>query len=221
MARSWRSNPVLDGAALRWMTLITVAVLAMAGTHAAAADDSTAEIARLIEALGDADYAARETAAASLAALGPASVDALLTAAETSGDLEVALRARWLADAIPPTSPQDTPAVTVELQRYAQADFTKRLQIMRRLLRLDEDAGIEPLARLVRLERSPDGARVAAAVEVNRRGKGARVVRDAVTHRAKGGHGAAVPVEGLVRSCGSWWRVHAVEKGGTLRKRTS
>ena len=166
MARSWRSNPVLDGAALRWMTLITVAVLAMAGTHAAAADDSTAEIARLIEALGDADYAARETAAASLAALGPASVDALLTAAETSGDLEVALRARWLADAIPPTSPQDTPAVTVELQRYAQADFTKRLQIMRRLLRLDEDAGIEPLARLVRLERSPDGARVAAALLV-------------------------------------------------------
>jgi flagellar biosynthesis protein FlhF len=30
MARSWRSNLVLDGAALRWMTLITVAVLAMA-----------------------------------------------------------------------------------------------------------------------------------------------------------------------------------------------
>ena len=166
MARSRRSNPVLDGAALRWMSLIAVAVLAVAGTPAAAADASTAEIARLIEALGDADYAVRETAAASLAALGPASVDALLTAAETSGDLEVALRARWLADAIPPTSPRDTPAVTAELQRYAQADFTKRLQIMRRLLRLDDDAGIEPLARLVRLERTPDGARVAAALLV-------------------------------------------------------
>ena len=166
MAGASRLDSMLDGAAVRWMSVIAVAGLAMAGPPAAAAEDSNAEIARLIEALGDADYAVRETAAATLAALGPASVDALLTAAETSGDLEVSLRARWLADLIPPTSPRDPPAVTAELQRYAQADFPRRLQIMRRLLRLDDGAGIEPLARLVRLERDPDAARVAAALLV-------------------------------------------------------
>ncbi len=156
----------MDGAAVRWMSVIAVAFLTGAGPAAAAVDDAGAEIARLIAALGDADYAVRETAAAKLATLGPAAVDALLTAAETSGDLEVALRARWLADSIPPTSPRDPPAVTAELRRYAQADLPRRLQIMRRLLRLDDDAGIEPLARLARLEREPAAARVAAALLV-------------------------------------------------------
>jgi hypothetical protein len=148
------------------MSVIAVAFLTGAGPAAAAVDDAGAEIARLIAALGDADYAVRETAAAKLATLGPAAVDALLTAAETSGDLEVALRARWLADSIPPTSPRDPPAVTAELRRYAQADLPRRLQIMRRLLRFDDDAGIEPLGRLVRLEREPDAARLAAALLV-------------------------------------------------------
>ena len=147
------------------MSVIAVALLALAGP-AAAVDDAGAEIARLIAALGDADYAVRETAAAKLVAFGPAAVDALLTAAETSGDLEVTLRARWLADSIPPTSPRDPPAVTADLQRYARADLPRRFQIMRRLLRLDADAGIEPLARLVRLEREPDAARLAAALLV-------------------------------------------------------
>jgi hypothetical protein len=164
MAGASRSHLVPDGAAWRRVSLLVVVVVAAAGPRATAADASAAEIATLIAALGDADYAVRETAAASLAALGPVSVDALLTAAETSDDLEVALRARWLADSIPPTSPRDPPVVTAELQRYSRADFAKRLQIMRRLLRLDDDAGIEPLARLVRLERSPDGARAAAAL---------------------------------------------------------
>ena len=148
------------------MSVIAVALSALAGPAAAAVDDAGAEIGRLIAALGDADYAVRETAAAKLATLGPAAVDALLTAAETSGDLEVTLRARWLADSIPPTSPRDPPAVTAELQRYARADLPRRFQIMRRLLRLDADAGIEPLARLVRLEREPDAARLAAALLV-------------------------------------------------------
>ncbi|MCE2725362.1 MAG: hypothetical protein LW698_01100 [Planctomycetaceae bacterium] len=166
MAGWSRFHLVPVGAALWRVSLITVMAVATAGPRAAAADASAAEIASLIAALGDTDYAVRETAAASLAALGPGSVDALLTAAETSADLEVALRARWLADSIPPTSPRDPPAVTAALQRYDRADFPQRLQIMRRLLRLDDDAGIEALARLVRQERSPDAARAAAALLV-------------------------------------------------------
>jgi len=166
MAGWSRFHLVPDGVAWRQVSAITLMTLVAAGPRAAAADASAAEIATLIAALGDADYAVRETAAASLVALGPVSVDALLTAAETSADLEVALRARWLADSVPPTSPRDPPAVTAELQRYVRADFAQRLQIMRRLLRLDGDAGIEALARLVRLERSPDAARAAAALLV-------------------------------------------------------
>lgn len=130
----------------------------------AAADATAEDIARLVAALGDPDYAVRERAAGQLEALGTRSADALLTAAETSTDLEVALRARSLAEAIPPTSPGDPPEVTAELQRYAKADFATRSRIMHRLLRLDDDAGVEALARIVRLERSANGARLAAAL---------------------------------------------------------
>jgi len=165
MAGWSRFHPVPDGAAWRQVASIALMTLATAGPRAAAAD-AAATIAEMIAALGDADYAVREMAAATLVALGPVSVDALLTAAETSADLEVALRARWLADSIPPTSPRDPPAVTAELQRYGRVDFPQQLQIMRRLLRLEDDAGIEALARLVRLERSPDAARAAAALLV-------------------------------------------------------
>jgi hypothetical protein len=146
---------------MRW---IAVVVLSVAATRTAAGDSSADEIAGLVAALGDADYAVRETAAARLEALGPRSADALLTAAETSPDLEVALRARALADAIPPTSPRDPPEVAAEMQRYARADFAARSRIMHRLLRLDDDAGVEALARIVRLDRSAAGARLAAAL---------------------------------------------------------
>jgi hypothetical protein len=148
------------------MTWFAVAFAAVAAPPPAAADATATEIERLVAALGDDDYAVRETAAARLQELGPRSADALLTAAETSGDLEVALRARWLADAIPPTSPQDPPRVTAELQGYGRADVATKFAIMRRLLRLEGDAGIEPLARLVRLDRSPVAARMAAALLV-------------------------------------------------------
>jgi hypothetical protein len=157
---------VRTDAVLRSMTWIAVAVAAAAVPRPAAADATATEIGRLVAALGDDDYAVRESAAARLEALGPRSADALLTAAETSGDLEVALRARWLADAIPPTSPEDPPAVAAELHRYGRADTATKFAIMRRLLRLDGDAGIEPLARLVRLDRSPEAARMAAALLV-------------------------------------------------------
>jgi HEAT repeat protein len=136
----------------------------LAAPPTAGAEPSADDIARLITALGDADYAVRETAAARLSALGPPAADALLTAAETTTDLEVALRARWLAESIAAGSPDDPPEVAAELTRFARADFDTRVRIMHRLLRLDDDAGIEPLARIVRLERSLAGSRVAAAL---------------------------------------------------------
>lgn len=122
------------------------------------------EIAALVTQLGDDDYAIREIASARLTELGPAAADALLEAAEVSDDLEVALRAKWLADSLPLATPDDPPEATALLEAFPTSPFSERVRIMHRLLRLDDDVGIEPLARIVRLERTPTGSRIAAAL---------------------------------------------------------
>jgi len=122
------------------------------------------EIDALVAQLGDPDYAVREAASGRLAALGGQAADALLTAAETSTDLEVSLRARWLAESLPLAVAGDAPEAMALLERFGSQGFAERVQIMHRLLRLDDDAGIEPLARIVRLERSAAGSRIAAAL---------------------------------------------------------
>lgn len=141
-----------------------VACLAFAGPQAPADTGGQDRLAVLIASLGDDDYHRREAAAAELKALGPTAIDALLAAAETSGDLEVALRARWLVETIPFEMPHDTPEVVKLLARFKRRDFDDRVQAMHRLLRVDDDAGIEPLARITRLDPSTAGSRVAAAL---------------------------------------------------------
>ena len=93
-------------------------------------------------------------------------MDPLLAAAETGGDLEIALRARWLVETIPLDTDRDPPEVRKLLETYKRGGFDKRVQVMHRLLRVDHDGGIEPLARAVRLDQSPLGSRVAAALLV-------------------------------------------------------
>jgi hypothetical protein len=146
-------------AALAWLALACVA--AAGGPEA---EPSQEELAALVARLGDDDFIQREAAAARLSAIGPAAVDALLAAAETSDDLEVSLRARWLVDAIAIHTPRDTAEVAKLLERFDSKPLASRVQIMHRLLRVDDDAGIEPLARVVRLDRSSVGSRVAAAL---------------------------------------------------------
>jgi len=148
-------------------TLLIGAIPACAGTTGEIPAEPSAEaIASLISRLGDADFQRREAASADLKAIGPAAVDALLAAAELDRDLEVALRARWLVDAIPLGMPHDPPEVTQFLESYKQRDFSQRVRVMHRLLRVDDDAGIEALARIIRLERAPEGSRLAAALLV-------------------------------------------------------
>jgi len=146
--------------------LLLLLALAQSAAAAPLADTAPESIAYLIEQLGDDDYNRREAAASALKAIGPAAVDALLSAAEMSTDLEVSLRARWIADAIPLEMPHDPPEVTKLLERFKSRDAGARVQAMRRLLRVDDDAGIEPLARIVRLDRSASGSRLAAALLV-------------------------------------------------------
>ena len=161
-AAGWCSLPaLLAGLPACWHAAPAAAAV---DATPATAEPSDAEIETLVAQLGDKDYAVREAAARKLADIGAAAADILLTAAEVSDDLEVSLRARWLVEAMPPASPADPPEVAAELARFTKADFPTRLRIMHRLLRFDNDAGIEPLARIVRLERSAAGSRVAAAL---------------------------------------------------------
>jgi len=158
-----------SGLAAAWLLIALLFTLgpALAGTTSAPPTEPAPEtIAALIARLGDTDFQRREAASAELKAIGPAAVDALLAAAELERDLEVALRARWLVDTIPLGMPHDPPEVTRLLESYKQRDFATRVRVMHRLLRVDDDAGIEALARIIRLERSPEGSRVAAALLV-------------------------------------------------------
>lgn len=132
----------------------------------AATEPSVAELEALLVQLGDRDYAVRELASQRLAAAGAAAADMLLAAAEESSDLEVALRARWLTESIPFTTGHESPEAARLLEDFTGGDLTARIRIMHRLLRLDNDAGIEPLARIVRLERTAAGSRIAAALVV-------------------------------------------------------
>jgi hypothetical protein len=141
----------------------TVALLpvAAASDTRAAAPPAAAD---LIRDLGSSDYAVREQATVGLERLGADAVDPLLTAAEVSGDLEVALRARWLLQAVPLAAPHDSPAAAELIARYERGGAAMRRRIAHRLLRLEGDAGIEPLARLARLDRDTTQARLAVAL---------------------------------------------------------
>jgi hypothetical protein len=158
--RDWLAATLAAG----WILVLVASQAAVPAPAHAAAEPSADEIARLVAGLGAADYAEREAAASRLAAIGAAAVDPLLTAAETSDDLEVALRARWIVDTIPLETVRDPPEVAKLLDKYKKQGLAERVQVMHRLLRVDNDGGIEPLARIVRLDRSPTGSRVAAAL---------------------------------------------------------
>ena len=120
----------------------------------------------LVEQLGSGDYWAREAAANELRSIGPTAIDALLAAAETHGDLEISLAARWLVDGIPIASPDDGPEAAALLSQYGGDSLKDSVAAMQALLRLDDDSGIDPLARIVRLDRSAAASRMAAALLV-------------------------------------------------------
>jgi tetratricopeptide (TPR) repeat protein len=148
------------------VAVVAGACLVLAASPTVGDSDAQDRLAALVADLGDDDYLRREAAAAELKALGPTAIDALLEAGETSGDLEIALRARWLVDAIPFDLPHDPPEVVKLLSRFRHRDFGERVRAMHRLLRVDDDAGIEPLARVARLDPSTAGSRIAAALLV-------------------------------------------------------
>lgn len=151
---------------IRWLTAACMLLVGQAtadsGRTEAVGDGD--RIASLVEDLGSADYWRRESAAAELRAIGPSAIDALLAAAEGSDDLEIALAARWLIDGIPLVADSDPPEVAALVEAYGKGGPSECLSAMQRLLRVDDDAGVEPLARIVRLDRSLAASTTAAAL---------------------------------------------------------
>lgn len=146
---------------LRFFVFVFLMVIACAPALASPSDD---HIAKLIEQLGDPQYGRREQAAAELDELGVAAIDQLLAAAEMSDDLEVALRASWLAASIPVDAPTDSPEVQNLLKDYKSKSLANRVLLMHWLLRLEHTTGITPLARIARLDRDVTASRVATAL---------------------------------------------------------
>ena len=144
-------------------SMVTAAVLIFDPVRADSVPVDSVRIESLVQQLGSAEYWKRESAAAELRAIGPAAIDSLLAAAERTDDLEIALAARWLVDGIPLAAASDPPEVAELLGQYGRT-AKESLPVMRRLLRLDDEAGIEPLARIVRLDRSPTTSLTAAAL---------------------------------------------------------
>jgi len=147
-----------------WLVSCTSSIVSATAPANASASPDALPLDELIARLGAEEFHVREAAAAALRAAGPAAIDDLLRAAETSQDLEVALQARWLVDTIPLDMPHDPPPVARLLAQYRGQNIDDRGVTMHRLMDLDDEAGIEALARIVRLDRSTLCSRRAAAL---------------------------------------------------------
>jgi hypothetical protein len=179
MAMILLANPARADRLWSWLAVIAIAMTFVVGPAVIAGgasplfppaadrplpEPTAAELQTFVDQLGHHDYAVRELASQRLAAAGAAAADLLLAAAEESADLEVALRARWLAESIPLATGRESPAAGRLLKAYSTADLASRIMIMRQLLRLDDDAGVESLARIVRLDQTAVGSQLAAAL---------------------------------------------------------
>jgi len=130
-------------------------------------------IDRLVEQLGDADYAVREQAQSELAKLGFAAYEALQEAT-THEDLEIASRATYLLRLIRVqwTQEGDPPEVKKRLEDYEFQTADERLDRIRELSRLPGGQGLAALCRLVRFEGSELLSKYAAIEILDRRPAG-------------------------------------------------
>jgi hypothetical protein len=113
------------------------------------------KIAKLIESLGDKDYAVRQRAEDELARIGLPAYEALAAAANHE-DLEIAARARYLLRKIRGqwSAAQDPPEVQSLLEEYDVQSTEERAARIRGLAFLPDLGGTAALCRLIRFERS-------------------------------------------------------------------
>ncbi|MDG2382827.1 MAG: hypothetical protein P8N76_14255 [Pirellulaceae bacterium] len=131
-------------------------------------DPSTDSLQRLIERLGSDEYAQRERASSELLERGVEAFDAL-NRARSHEDVEVRKQAEYLLRSIRVEWVQegDDPQVQELLRNYRSSPSDDREARLKRLVRVDAGAGIEPLCRLVRFETSENLSKRAALLVMN------------------------------------------------------
>jgi len=144
-----------------WLALVSP--IRAADEPASGSAESAAEIARLIEQLGDKQYEVRERAQEQLIKRGYEAFD-LLADAQEHDDPEIAMQAGYLVRTIRAewTRDGDPRAVQQILKDYDSQADDRRLQRIRQLADLPGDQGLPWLCRLVRFEKSHVVSRQAA-----------------------------------------------------------
>jgi tetratricopeptide (TPR) repeat protein len=123
-----------------------------AGPSVAEALDPTVA---LIRDLGAADYASRERAQGKLRRMGLEVFDQLYDA-QTSDDIEIALRARYLLHSLTIRWSQDDDPLPVKelLRAYGDSSEDERRSLIEQLAKLPESQGVKAICRVVRFETS-------------------------------------------------------------------
>jgi len=171
--------------ALRWTNLLWVACLVClpppTSTSARGSDPATEAavaaasdpIAALIRELGAGDYASRERAQAKLRRLGLEAFDQLY-AAQSSADIEIALRARYLLRSLNVRWFQEDDPVPVRelLRAYSDRSADERQALIGQLASLPDGQGIPAICRIVRFETSNTLSKRAALAVMQRKADG-------------------------------------------------
>lgn len=136
---------------------------------AAPAETSEAQIAELIEQLGNDDFAVRQRAQTQLSRMGLEAFDALV-AAQYHQVMEVQMRSRFLVRGMTVRwfDESDPPEVARLLKSYGAQDDKERRSRMDRLGNMQDLASINALCRLARYEVSPILSKHAALLIMHR-----------------------------------------------------
>ncbi len=165
------------GAACLWFILASgwplpawskdAASTSAASPQAERADD---QVGVLIRELGAIDYTVRENAQAKLRRLGLDVFDQLYDA-QTSDDIEIALRARYLLHSLNVRWAQEDDPLRVRemLRSYGEKAESERRNLVDQLTRLPENQGLMALCRIVRFETSNVLSKRAALLVMQRK----------------------------------------------------
>ena len=145
----------MDRLAIGSLVLLWASQVVSAAERPTDPPPSPQQIHRLIEALGDADYFARQKAESDLGKIGFDALEAV-TAATEHDDMEIALRANRLLSAIRSnwSLPGESADVGQLLAEYESQDDDGREARVVRLVNLPEDQGIPAVCRIICYERS-------------------------------------------------------------------
>jgi len=162
--------------------------------------------AALIQELGAGDYASRERAQAKLRRMGLEVFDQLYDA-QTSDDIEIALRARYLIRSLTVRWAQDDDPLPVKdlLRAYSEKAEDDRRSLTEQLVKLPENQGIEAVCRIVRFETSNVLSKRAALLLMRKKADPSdaaaavadRIIRSLGTSRREASHWLRVYVSTL------------------------